>query len=62
MGEALLEVSAYAIPCAKNAQWVLNGEFGLMSQQKRPGGSRVYASVVRPGAVRTGDVVVLEPR
>lgn len=61
VGEALLEVSAYAIPCSKNARWFSDGGFNRMSQVKRPGGSRVYASVVRAGAVRTGDPVVLEP-
>ncbi len=61
VGEALLQVSSYAIPCAKNAQWFSDGGFRRMSHEIRPAGSRVYASVVGEGVVRPGDAVVLEP-
>ena len=61
VGDALLQVSSYAIPCAKNAQWFTDGGFRRMSHEVDPAGSRLYASVVRPGRVRTGDPVVLEP-
>jgi MOSC domain-containing protein YiiM len=61
VGDALLQVSAYAIPCAKNAQWFSDGGFERMSHELAPAGSRLYASVVREGLVRVGDGVVLEP-
>ena len=61
VGEALLQLSSYAIPCSKNAQWFSDGGFRRMSHEVNPAGSRLYASVVRGGLVRTGDPVVLEP-
>jgi MOSC domain-containing protein YiiM len=61
VGDALLQVSAYAIPCAKNAQWFSDGGFRRMSHEVDPAGSRLYASVLREGVVRVGDPVVLEP-
>jgi MOSC domain-containing protein YiiM len=53
-------VSAYATPCKKNAAWFLDGRFGLMHERHGPV-SRVYATVLEPGAVAVGDAVTLEP-
>ena len=61
VGGALLQVSAYAIPCAKNQQWFRDGDFRRMAQDVRPGASRLYASVLVEGTVSTGDAVVREP-
>lgn len=61
VGGALLQVSAYAIPCVKNQQWFHDGDFQRMAQEVRPGASRLYASVLVEGTVATGDEVVLEP-
>lgn len=61
VGTALLQVSAYAIPCAKNRQWFSDGDERRMSQDVRPGGSRLYASVAQPGVAAVGDPVVVEP-
>jgi MOSC domain-containing protein YiiM len=61
-GSTLLQLTSYAIPCAKNAQWFSDGGFRRMSHEVRPGGSRLYASVVEQGTVRPGDPVVVEPR
>lgn len=60
VGEMLCEVSAYAIPCRKNAQWFMNGRFNTMHHEQGPV-SRVYATVLEPGRVSAGDVVTLEP-
>lgn len=60
-GTALLQVSSQAIPCSKNAQWFSDGGFRRMSHQVRPGASRLYAAVVTPGSLATGDAVVVEP-
>jgi hypothetical protein len=60
VGEALLEISTYSVPCRKNAAWFTDGHFGLMHHRHGPV-SRVYATVLRPGAVHQGDAVVLEP-
>ena len=60
-GTALLQLTSYAIPCAKNAQWFTDGGFRRMSHDVRPAGSRLYASVLVEGVVRPGDAVVVEP-
>ena len=60
--DLLLELSSYAIPCAKNAPWFVDGDFRRMAQDRHPGWSRLYGTVLRPGAIRTGDPVVVEPK
>jgi MOSC domain-containing protein YiiM len=60
-GSVLLEISSYAIPCAKNAGWFSDGDFGRLHHERSPGRSRVYAWVLAPGEVRPGDAVVVEP-
>lgn len=59
--EVEIEVTSYTAPCAKNAQWFLDGRFSRMLQSRFPGESRVYARVLRPGEVEVGDEVVLIP-
>lgn len=61
VGTALLELSAYAAPCKKNAAWFLEGEFNRMAHEREPGVSRLYASVLRDGEVAAGDQVIVEP-
>lgn len=60
LGTVLCEVSAFALPCAKNAGWFLNRQFDLMHHRHGPV-SRVYATVIEPGAIAVGDSAVLEP-
>ncbi|MBX3283837.1 MAG: MOSC domain-containing protein [Actinobacteria bacterium] len=60
IGSVLAEVSAYAIPCKKNAAWFRDGHFDAMHHRHGPL-SRVYATVLEPGAIAEGDPVVLEP-
>lgn len=60
VGEALLEASMWALPCTKNAQWFIARDYSLMHHDRGPV-SRVYASVLKPGLVRLGDEIVLEP-
>ena len=61
VGSVLLQVTAYAIPCAKNARWFNDRDFRRMAQEVNPGRSRLYASVLVEGVVATGDAVTLEP-
>jgi MOSC domain-containing protein YiiM len=60
LGTARCEVSCYALPCSSNAPWFLGGDFRLMHHERGPV-SRVYATVLEPGHVATGDTVILEP-
>jgi MOSC domain-containing protein YiiM len=60
IGSVLCELSAYAIPCRHNAPWFSDGDFNRMSNDRGPV-SRIYATVLQPGAIAVGDAVVLEP-
>ena len=55
--EVQIEVSAFAVPCQKNARWFAGGDIDRMSQDHHPGWSRVYAWVLQTGTVRAGDLV-----
>lgn len=61
VGDALIEISAWATPCAKNAPWFLDGDFKRMAHDRHPGWSRAYAWVLEAGTIRMGDEVVVEP-
>ena len=61
IGPTLVEISAFATPCAKNAQWFADREFRRIDHDRNPGWSRAYAWVLRGGELRVGDVVVVEP-
>lgn len=61
IGSVLAEVSAWATPCAKNAGWFTDRYFNRMDHDRHPGSSRAYAWVRRPGTIRTGDPVIVEP-
>jgi MOSC domain-containing protein YiiM len=60
IGPVIAQVSLFALPCAKNAQWYADGDFTHMHHERGPV-SRVYATVLTGGEIRTGDPVVLEP-
>lgn len=60
VGTALCEVSAYALPCSKTAPCFVGGDFSTMHHERGPV-SRVYATVLEPGAAVVGATVVLEP-
>lgn len=60
LGDVLAEVSAYAVPCRKNAAWFVDGRFDAMHHRHGPH-SRVYATVLEPGTVTHGAPVLLEP-
>jgi MOSC domain-containing protein YiiM len=61
VGTALLETTPYAIPCSKNAPWFIDGNFRRMSHDLYPGWSRIYARVLEPGTVQSGDAIAVLP-
>lgn len=61
IGEAVAELSAYAVPCAKIRASFAGHDFNRVHHDRHPGVSRMYAWVVRGGVVRPGDPVVVEP-
>jgi hypothetical protein len=61
IGPVLVEISAFATPCTKNAQWFSDREFRRIDHERNPGWSRAYAWVLRGGELQAGDEVVVEP-
>ena len=60
IGEVLCDVSAFALPCSKNARWFEGRRYNAMHHDFGPV-SRVYATVLQPGQIRAGDEAILEP-
>jgi MOSC domain-containing protein YiiM len=61
VGTATLELSVPAVPCAKNAQWFADRDFGRIHHDRAPDATRWYASVMADGDVGVGDPVMVEP-
>ena len=57
--DVLVEVTSYASPCWKNAQWFIDGNIHRIDQETHPGSSRVYGRVLSEGHIREGDPVQL---
>jgi MOSC domain-containing protein YiiM len=54
-GSALLELTSYAAPCSNLRRYFIAGEFKRVAQNRHPGWSRLYARVLREGAISVGD-------
>lgn len=59
--DVLLEIASYTTPCRKNMRWFADKRYSRMSQKHHPGSSRVYARVLQPGKIQSGDVVAIAP-
>lgn len=60
--EALVEITSYTSPCKTIAASFADGDFKRISQKVRPGDSRLYARVLRPGRLAVGQSVKLLSR
>lgn len=60
LGSVSCQVSAFALPCKQNARWFSDGDFQRIHHSRGPI-SRVYATVLAPGAIAPGDAALLEP-
>ncbi|TAK25041.1 MAG: MOSC domain-containing protein [Chloroflexota bacterium] len=58
VGGAVIEITRYTVPCQKIAGSFKDGVFDRINQELHPGQARVYARVVEPGLIATGDAVV----
>lgn len=54
-----LEIASYTTPCRKNMRWFADKRYSRISQKHYPGSSRVYARVLQPGKICTGDAVAI---
>lgn len=54
-----LQITSFAAPCRTIQASFADRRYGRISQKAHPGWSRVYARVLAPGVVRTGDPVRL---
>jgi MOSC domain-containing protein YiiM len=59
LGDALVELTAYTVPCRNIRESFMLRRFGRISQKANPGWSRVYGRVIEEGVVRLGDAVRL---
>ena len=58
LGESvLIEITQYTTPCKTIIQSFSDGDFTRISHKLHPGESRVYARVLRGGAIHPGDPV-----
>jgi MOSC domain-containing protein YiiM len=57
--EVVVEITRYALPCAKIAGSFADGELDRIAQEQHPGWARVYAKVLVPGRLQTGDSVYI---
>jgi MOSC domain-containing protein YiiM len=59
IGTITLQLTAYAAPCRAIADSFLNGAIARVSEKRYPGWSRLYARVLAPGVVSSGDPVTV---
>lgn len=57
--EVLIEITDYASPCWKNANWFIEGDFNRINHKVFPGESRTYARVLQGGTIRPGDRITV---
>lgn len=57
----VLEVTSFTVPCRHIRHSFQDGDFTRLSQKLHPGWSRVYARVLTPGPLHTGDPVQHTP-
>jgi MOSC domain-containing protein YiiM len=56
-GGVVLEVASFCDPCGKIRGSFLEGRFRRIDEERHPGESRLYARVIVPGTLRTGEAV-----
>ena len=55
--EVVAQVTGYTAPCGNITAWFRDRDYSRVSQKRHPGDSRVYARVLREGALTNGDPV-----
>ena len=57
VGDALVELTAWTLPCRQLTPYFVNGDFRRIDNARHPGWSRIYGAVLDDGDVRPGDRV-----
>ena len=55
----VIEITRYTSPCFNIQNNFVAGDISRVSQKRHPGWSRVYARVLRTGAIKVGDPIRL---
>lgn len=56
--DVLIQVTRFTSPCVNIRPAFLDGDYSRVSEKRHPGWSRVYARVLVPGEIETGDPIV----
>ena len=56
-GGVVIEITLYTSPCRNIEAGFVGRNYARVAQKHRPGWSRVYARVLVPGRIRTGDSI-----
>jgi MOSC domain-containing protein YiiM len=59
--QVLLEIASFTSPCKTIRRSFVEGKFVRISEKLHPGWSRVYARVITPGRIKSGDRVEIVP-
>jgi MOSC domain len=62
INDMVAELTLCSLPCSKNAQWFIDGNFNRIHHGVATGVSRMYAAVLTPGVVEVGDTATLHLR
>jgi MOSC domain-containing protein YiiM len=57
--KVVIEITKYTLPCVKIAGSFAGGDADRIAQEQHPGWARVYAKVLVPGRLHTGDNVYI---
>lgn len=60
IGEVLAQISAMAVPCGHQAQWFADRDYSRLHHENGDI-SRLYATVIEPGTINSGDTITVEP-
>lgn len=60
--EVLIQITSHAIPCSNIAASFEDGKFSRISHKTHPGGSRLYARILKTGELRVGQPVRVVPQ
>ncbi len=61
LGEVIVEITSYAIPCNLIVASFADEDSGRIAHKKYPGWARAYGRILQTGSIKISDAVTLEP-